>query len=73
MNAAVVGRSDLVGKPLTFLLLQKMRLYRLSLETKNLQQVFKCRCCHCRNGKACFSNTNFIREGAVVIDVGTTG
>ena len=72
-NAVVVGRSDIVGKPLAHLLLQESATVTIThSKTKNLREVCK------RSdilvvaiGKAKFIDDSFVKEGAIVIDVGT--
>lgn len=71
-NAVVVGRSDIVGKPMALMLLHANATVTIChSRTSNLPEV-------CRQadilvaaiGKAGFVTKDFIREGAVVIDVG---
>ena len=71
-HAVIVGRSDIVGKPLAFLLLSKdMTVTICHSHTKNLQEV-------CNNadvlivavGKPKLITSKFVKEGAIVIDVG---
>jgi len=73
-NAVVVGRSDLVGKPVAMLLLNAHATVTIChSKTRNLPAV-------CRQadilvaaiGKAGMVTKDFVRPGAVVIDVGTT-
>jgi len=73
-NAVVVGRSDLVGKPAAMLLLNGNATVTLChSKTRNLPAV-------CREadiliaaiGRAGMITKEFVRPGAVVIDVGTT-
>lgn len=72
-NAVVVGRSDIVGKPMAMLLLhQNATVTICHSKTSNLPE-------ECRRadilvaalGKAGFLTAEFIRPGATVIDVGT--
>ncbi len=72
-NAVVVGRSDIVGKPMAMLLLhQNATVTICHSKTSNLAE-------ECRRGeilvgaigKPAFLTTEFIRPGATVIDVGT--
>jgi methylenetetrahydrofolate dehydrogenase (NADP+)/methenyltetrahydrofolate cyclohydrolase len=72
-NAVVVGRSDIVGKPMAMLLLhQNATVTICHSKTANLAE-------ECRRGeilvaalgKAAFLTAEFIRPGATVIDVGT--
>ena len=72
-RAVVVGRSNIVGKPLALMLLQRNATVTIChSKTKDLPAV-------CREaelllvaiGKAMFVTADMVREGAVVIDVGT--
>ena len=72
-RAVVVGRSNIVGKPLALMLLQRNATVTIChSKTKDLPAV-------CREadlllvaiGKAKFVTADMVREGAVVIDVGT--
>jgi methylenetetrahydrofolate dehydrogenase (NADP+)/methenyltetrahydrofolate cyclohydrolase len=72
-RAVVVGRSNIVGKPLALMLLQRHATVTIChSKTKDLPAV-------CREaelllvaiGKARFVTADMVREGAVVIDVGT--
>jgi methylenetetrahydrofolate dehydrogenase (NADP+)/methenyltetrahydrofolate cyclohydrolase len=72
MNAVVVGRSNIVGKPIAQLLLQADCTVTIThSKTKDLASV-------CRNadiliaaiGKPEFIKGDWIKKGAVVIDVG---
>ncbi len=72
-NAVVVGRSDIVGKPMAMLLLhQNATVTICHSKTANLAE-------ECRRGeilvaalgKSAFLTAEFIRPGATVIDVGT--
>jgi methylenetetrahydrofolate dehydrogenase (NADP+)/methenyltetrahydrofolate cyclohydrolase len=71
-TAVVIGRSNLVGKPLSMLLLaNNATVIMAHSKTKNLKEI-------CKNaniviaaiGKPKFLNKNFIKNGATVIDVG---
>ncbi|MCL1971398.1 MAG: bifunctional methylenetetrahydrofolate dehydrogenase/methenyltetrahydrofolate cyclohydrolase FolD [Endomicrobia bacterium] len=71
-TAVVIGRSNLVGKPLSMLLLaNNATVIMAHSKTKNLKEI-------CKNadivvvaiGKPKFVNKDFIKEGACVIDVG---
>ncbi|MDX9908593.1 MAG: tetrahydrofolate dehydrogenase/cyclohydrolase catalytic domain-containing protein [Mariniphaga sp.] len=75
-NCVIVGRSNIVGRPLSVLLSQKAINATVTVahsRTKNLEEV-------CRNadilvaamGVPEFIKGNMVKEGAVVIDVGTT-
>ncbi len=72
-RAVVVGRSNIVGKPLALMLLQRNATVTIChSKTKDLPAV-------CREadlllvaiGKAKFVTADMVREGAMVIDVGT--
>lgn len=73
-NAVVAGRSNIVGKPIALLLLNENATVTIChSKTKDLQKI-------CANadilvaaiGKPEFFTGEYIKEGAVVIDVGTT-
>jgi methylenetetrahydrofolate dehydrogenase (NADP+)/methenyltetrahydrofolate cyclohydrolase len=75
-NCVIVGRSNIVGRPLSVLLSQKAINATVTVahsRTQNLEEV-------CRNadilvaaiGVPEFVKGNMVKEGAVVIDVGTT-
>ena len=75
-NCVIVGRSNIVGRPLSVLMSQKSINATVTVahsRTKNLEEV-------CRNadiliaaiGVPEFIKGNMVKEGAVVIDVGTT-
>lgn len=75
-NCVVLGRSNIVGRPLSVLMSQKEMNCTVTVahsRTKNLEEV-------CRNadiliaaiGVPEFVKGNMVKEGAVVIDVGTT-
>ncbi|RIH63472.1 bifunctional 5,10-methylene-tetrahydrofolate dehydrogenase/5,10-methylene-tetrahydrofolate cyclohydrolase [Mariniphaga sediminis] len=75
-NCVIVGRSNIVGRPLSVLLSQKAINATVTVahsRTQNLEEV-------CRNadilvaaiGVPEFVKKNMVKEGAVVIDVGTT-
>jgi methylenetetrahydrofolate dehydrogenase (NADP+)/methenyltetrahydrofolate cyclohydrolase len=78
MNCVVLGRSNIVGRPLSVLLSLKKLPGNATVtvchsRTKNLKEV-------CRNadiliaamGQSDFITADMVGEGAVVIDVGTT-
>lgn len=71
-NCVVVGRSNIVGKPMSMLMLHANATVTIChSRTKDLKAI-------CRQadilivaiGKADFINADYVREGAVVIDVG---
>lgn len=73
-NAVVLGRSNIVGKPAAQLLLNENATVTIChSKTKSIKDI-------CKNadilvsaiGKPGFVDGSFIKEGAVVIDVGTT-
>ena len=73
MDVVVIGRSNIVGKPAGALLLKEnCTVTMCHSKTKNLREVCK------RSdilvvaiGKAKFIDDSFVKEGAIVIDVGT--
>ncbi len=71
-NAVVIGRSEIVGKPLAHLLLQKSATVTIAhSKTKNLKELCKNADILCVSiGKAEFITGEYIKEGAVVIDIG---
>ncbi len=71
-NAVVVGRSNIVGKPISLLLLKENCTVTIChSKTKDIEKI-------CSNadiliaalGKAQFVKENMVKEGAVVVDVG---
>jgi methylenetetrahydrofolate dehydrogenase (NADP+) / methenyltetrahydrofolate cyclohydrolase len=75
-NCVIIGRSNIVGRPLSILMSQKAINATVTVahsRTRNLEEI-------CRNadiliaaiGVPEFVKGNMVREGAVVIDVGTT-
>lgn len=73
-HAVVIGRSNIVGKPLVELLLRENATVTIChSKTSNLKEV-------CRSadilisaiGRPAFVDGDFVKEGAIVIDVGTT-
>lgn len=71
-NAVVIGRSEIVGKPLAHLLLQKSATVTIAhSKTKNLKDLCKNADILCVSiGKAEFITGEYIKENAVVIDIG---
>ena len=71
-NAVVVGRSDIVGKPLAHLLLQESATVTIThSKTKNLKEICKKADILCVSiGKAEYITEEYIKEGAIVIDIG---
>lgn len=73
-NAVVVGRSDLVGKPVAALLLHENATVTVChSKTKDLSKVVSgADIVIAAMGKPAFIKPEFVREGAVIVDVGTT-
>ncbi len=71
-NCVVIGRSNIVGKPMAMLLLHKNATVTIChSHTKNLAEVCsKADVLVAAVGKADFVTPDMIKEGAVVIDVG---
>lgn len=75
-NCVIVGRSNIVGRPLSVLMSQKAINATVTVahsRTKNLKDV--CRAADiliCALGVPGFIKEDMVKEGAVVIDVGTT-
>ena len=71
-ECVVVGRSNIVGKPMAMLLLQNDGTVTIChSKTKNLKEVCKrADILVCAIGKPKFFNREYIKDGAVVIDVG---
>jgi len=72
MNCVVVGRSNIVGKPTAMELLHHNGTVTIChSKTKNLKEICKTAdILVCAIGKPKFFNREYIKEGAVVIDVG---
>lgn len=73
-NAVVIGRSNIVGKPVAQLLLKENATVTIChSKTKNIKDI-----CNnadilvCALGKPGFVSAEFIKNGAIVIDVGTS-
>lgn len=73
-NAVVIGRSNIVGKPVAMLLLQKNATVTIChSRTKDLAAVCKTAdILVVAIGRPKMVNSDFVKEGAVVIDVGTS-
>lgn len=71
-TAVVIGRSNIVGKPMAHLLLEKNATVTLThSRTKNLPEVAKTAdILVVAIGRGHFVTKDFVKEGAVVIDVG---
>ena len=72
LNAVVIGRSNIVGKPMAHLLLNASATVTIThSKTKNLKEI-------CKNadlivaaiGKPFFLKADMVKDGAVVVDVG---
>lgn len=77
-NCVILGRSNIVGKPVAALMMQKANPGNATVtvchrDTKNLKAI-------CRDadiiiaamGRPCFVTADMVKDGATVIDVGTT-
>lgn len=73
-NAVVIGRSNIVGKPVAQLLLQENATITIChSKTQDLEEVCKrADILVCAIGKPGFITRKFVKQGAVVIDVGTS-
>jgi len=71
-NAVVVGRSNIVGKPMMLSLLNKNATVTIChTKTKNLSEITRTAdILVCAIGNAKFIKEDFVKDGAVVIDVG---
>ena len=71
-HAVIMGRSNIVGKPVSMLLLQRNATITIChSRTKNLEEVTRCAdILVAAVGRANFVTAEMVREGAVVIDVG---
>ncbi|MFS0751482.1 bifunctional methylenetetrahydrofolate dehydrogenase/methenyltetrahydrofolate cyclohydrolase FolD [Oceanobacillus sp. 1P07AA] len=71
-HAVIIGRSNIVGKPIGLLLLQENATVTYThSRTKNLQEITKqADILIVAMGRAHTINADYIKEGAVVIDVG---
>ena len=72
--AVVIGRSNIVGKPIAALLLQKnATVIQTHSKTKNLPEILKLAdVIISATGKEEFIKGDMVKEGAVIIDVGIT-
>jgi methylenetetrahydrofolate dehydrogenase (NADP+) / methenyltetrahydrofolate cyclohydrolase len=71
-NAVVVGRSEIVGKPMAFLLLNESATVTIC-HSRTADLAAECRRADilvAALGRAAFLNRDFIKPGAVVVDVG---
>lgn len=71
-NVAVVGRSNVVGKPVAMLLLQQNATVTIChSRTQNLPEVLKqADIIVAAVGKVCFIKPEMVKEGVVIVDVG---
>ena len=71
-NVVVLGRSNLVGKPVSMLMLANNATVTMAhSKTQNLQEITKkADILIAAIGKAKFVNKDFIKDGATIIDVG---
>jgi methylenetetrahydrofolate dehydrogenase (NADP+) / methenyltetrahydrofolate cyclohydrolase len=71
-NAVVLGRSNIVGKPISILLLSENATVTIChSKTKNLQEITKqCDILIAAIGKPNFVKKDMVKDGAVIIDVG---
>ena len=71
-NVVVIGRSNVVGKPVAILLLQKNATVTVChSSTQNLPQLLKSAdVIVAAVGKACFVKPEMVKEGVVIVDVG---
>jgi methylenetetrahydrofolate dehydrogenase (NADP+) / methenyltetrahydrofolate cyclohydrolase len=73
-RAVVIGRSDIVGKPMALLLLHRHATVTIChSQTRNLAAVAaQADILIAAIGRAAFVTADFVKPGAVVVDVGTT-
>ena len=77
-NAVVIGRSNIVGRPMSILLSESSITGNATVtlchsRTKNLEEICsRADIIVAAIGKPFFVKENMVREGAIVIDVGTT-
>ena len=71
-NVVVIGRSNVVGKPVSVLLLQKNATVTIChSRTRNLPEILKqADIIVAAVGKACFVKPEMVKEGVVIVDVG---
>jgi len=72
-NVVVIGRSIIVGKPLSLLLLNRNATITIChSKTQNLKEITKnAEILICAIGKANYINRSFVKENSIVIDIGT--
>jgi len=73
-HAAVIGRSNIAGKPLSLMLLQKnASVTMLHSKSRNLKEIVKTAdIIISAAGKPEFITADYIKEGAVIVDIGIT-
>lgn len=71
-NALVIGRSNIVGKPVALMLLEKNATVTIAhSRTKNISDIAKCAdIIVVAVGKKHFLTADMVKDGAVIIDVG---
>ena len=71
-NVVVIGRSNVVGKPVSVLLLQQNATVTIChSRTRNLSEILKqADIIVAAVGKACFVKPEMVKEGVVIVDVG---
>ena len=71
-NVVVIGRSNVVGKPVAVLLLQKNATVTVChSRTQNLPELLqRADVIVAAVGKACFVKPEMVKEGVVIVDVG---
>jgi methylenetetrahydrofolate dehydrogenase (NADP+)/methenyltetrahydrofolate cyclohydrolase len=71
-NAVIIGRSNIVGKPMAILLLQEHATITIChSKTKNLKEITKTAdILVAAIGKAKMINTDMVKENSIIIDVG---
>lgn len=72
MTAVVIGRSNIVGKPISALLINRgATTIVCNSKTKNIEEILKnADIIVAALGKAKFVTENMVKEGAIIIDVG---
>ena len=72
LNAVVIGRSNIVGKPMSLMLLEKNCTVTIAhSKTKNLSEITKnADILIAAMGKPKFITSEMVKEGAIMIDVG---
>lgn len=72
MNAVVIGRSNIVGKPISSLLINRGATVTIcNSKTKNINEILKkADIIIPALGKAKFLKADMVKEGAIIIDVG---